>query len=394
MQRKRILLVHLISNGDCLMATTIARQIKEDFPGCHLTWAIGYKCRQAIDNNPYVDDIWSVQYTAQELPYDDFWYKTKAVAERRRLAGEFDLVYYTQIVPENCDNFDGTTRTSIFRSYPGRITVPVQPVLRLFEHETAHVRQFAERHELHRYRNVVLFECAPGSYQSFLSPQVALSIANRLVSTRHDTAFILSSLHSFSSANRAVIDGSILSYRENAELSKYCTLLLGCSSGITWLLTSDWAQRLPTIQFLSMTGPWYSFASVKYDHRFLGLDTNHIFETNACTEDGACELLNRYFSRLTFDGLSSFEFAPSDRQIRDLVMMKQGRLNVRRVIRNFTERNRGVPVRAFAIRSLAAYCKLKSAIKTAAPWIIPHVRRISALVAPIAAGSRRRGGTR
>ena len=62
MPRERILLVHLIANGDCLMATTVARQIKTDFPGSHLTWAIGYKCRHVIDNNPYVDEIWSVEY--------------------------------------------------------------------------------------------------------------------------------------------------------------------------------------------------------------------------------------------------------------------------------------------------------------------------------------------
>jgi ADP-heptose:LPS heptosyltransferase len=37
---QKIVLVQLFSNGDCLYATAVARQIKADYPGCHLTWAI------------------------------------------------------------------------------------------------------------------------------------------------------------------------------------------------------------------------------------------------------------------------------------------------------------------------------------------------------------------
>ena len=32
-KRDKILLVQLYSNGDCLYATTVAQQIKKDFPG-------------------------------------------------------------------------------------------------------------------------------------------------------------------------------------------------------------------------------------------------------------------------------------------------------------------------------------------------------------------------
>ncbi|MEQ1577992.1 MAG: hypothetical protein ABL894_10090, partial [Hyphomicrobium sp.] len=56
----RILLGQLGSNGDCLYATTIARQIKKDFPGCHLTWAISSLCTRVLDNNPDVDEVWEV----------------------------------------------------------------------------------------------------------------------------------------------------------------------------------------------------------------------------------------------------------------------------------------------------------------------------------------------
>jgi hypothetical protein len=62
--QQRILLGHLASFGDCLYATTIARQIKNDYPDCHLTWAIGSKYHSVIDENPYVDEKWI-------FPFDD-----------------------------------------------------------------------------------------------------------------------------------------------------------------------------------------------------------------------------------------------------------------------------------------------------------------------------------
>lgn len=53
----KILLVQLYSNGDCLYATAVARQIKQDHPDAHLTWAIADFCKQIIHANPYVDDV-------------------------------------------------------------------------------------------------------------------------------------------------------------------------------------------------------------------------------------------------------------------------------------------------------------------------------------------------
>jgi hypothetical protein len=62
-----ILLVQLYANGDCLYATTLARQIKHDYPGCHLTWAISPSCKSIIDLNPYVDAVRLVP----EVPKND-----------------------------------------------------------------------------------------------------------------------------------------------------------------------------------------------------------------------------------------------------------------------------------------------------------------------------------
>jgi ADP-heptose:LPS heptosyltransferase len=372
MARKKILLVHLVSNGDCLMATTVARQIKSDFPGCHLTWAISYKCKQAIENNPFVDSIWSVEYAANESPVDAVWYRTKQDAERRKAAGEFDEVYYTQIFPENVGNFDGTTRTTIFRSYPRPISVPVQPTLRLYDHEIERVRGFAARQALDTYRKVVLFECAPGSSQSSLSPEIAIRVATRVLTDHQDAAFIISSHLSFSSPAPNIIDGSSLSFRENAELSKYCTLLLGCSSGITWLLTSTAAKTIPTIQFLG--GPaksWFSFASVKYDHRFFGLDASHVFETAVSGEAEMADLVTRYLNKGTFDGLAESTFVPSIHQIQDLYRMLGLRTPLRRVVRNFAERNKDVAIDKLALYRGVAEIALRQQVNA----VLRKIRR-------------------
>lgn len=340
MRGKRILLVHLTSNGDCLMATTVARQIKSDYPGCHLTWAISYKCKQVLENNPFVDHIWPITHEPNEHLHNDVWPRVKAASLRRQSEGQLDLVFFTQIYPENFNNFDGTTRSSIFRSYPGKITVPLQPVLFLYQSEVDRVTEFAARHQLRRYKNVILFECSPASSQSLLTQETAIRISTRIAEARQDTAIVVSSHRSFDSESPAVIDGSTLTFRENAELSKHCTLLLGCSSGITWLLTSNWAKKIPTIQFLHRSTCWFSFASVKYDHQFWGLSTDHILETDRHSEADVVDLVLKFLSQGSFEGIEDVAFVPSLGQIHDLYRMRSGRLDTMRVLQNFTERNK------------------------------------------------------
>ena len=53
----RVALVQLAAYGDCLFATLVARQIKRDHPGCHLTWVIGDKFASILDGNPHVDAV-------------------------------------------------------------------------------------------------------------------------------------------------------------------------------------------------------------------------------------------------------------------------------------------------------------------------------------------------
>ena len=57
---------------------------------------------------------------------------------------------------------------------------------------------------------------------------------------------------------------------------KFCSLLIGTSSGISWLSTSSWAKTLPTIQVLDYRMSVY--ASMKHDHQYFGLASDHIIE--------------------------------------------------------------------------------------------------------------------
>jgi hypothetical protein len=279
---RRILLGHLAAFGDCLCASAVARQIKHDFPDAHLTWAIGKPYRSIAEGNPSVDSIWEVPLPNREAIATG-WGGFIREAHRRRRHGEFDLLFFTQVPPANYKNFDGTVRASIFNGYPHPITVPVAPVVRLSEEEVEHVKTFALQHGLAQYRRVVLFECAALSGQSFVTPDFALETARRVLQRMDDTAFVLSSSTVISTPHPHIIDGSGLRFKENAELTRYATLFVGCSSGISWLSTSDWAQRLPMIQLLRRATS--VFASFCHDAEHFGLPSEHIIEMTDCTPE-------------------------------------------------------------------------------------------------------------
>ena len=271
---KRILLLHLYSNGDCLYATAIARQIKQDYPGCHLTWVIASFCAKIIDNNPYVDDVWVVQMPTKPANVQPIRQIKKEINDKIA-RGEYDLCLFTQLADENVANYDGAIRSGIFRCYGRPITVPVTPVLCLRDEELAKTAAFAVQHQLSGYKNVVLFEFAPQSGQIAITPAVALRIANEAVAVP-DTAIILSSGIKVVSDNPAIIDGSILTLRETAALSHYCTLMLGCSSGITWVTTSSAGKLLPMIQMLDPHAFWIN--PVSRDFERFGLPLENLVE--------------------------------------------------------------------------------------------------------------------
>jgi hypothetical protein len=281
---KRILLIHLGANGDCVMATTIARQIKVDYPGCHLTWCIGDRYASVLVNNPDVDAIWAFELKNGEPVAPDAWYRCWAEAVKRKEAGDFDLIFNTQVFPDNISNFDGTTRSSTFRNYPHPITVPVTPVIRLAPEEVSHVQTFVEAHRLGAYKHVILVECSPGSGQSAFSFESGLEMARRLTMMRRDVVVVISTHIPFVPPHERIIPGHSLSYRENAGLTHHCTLLAGCSSGISWISTSSASKRLQTVQFISRNLA-AAFSSMVYDFKYWGLPIEHIIENTTTQVD-------------------------------------------------------------------------------------------------------------
>ncbi len=277
---RRILLGQLSCNGDMLYATAIARQIKQDYPGCHLVWAASSLYRHVLDGNPYVDEIWEIP-VATRAEIEPRWPGFAREAHDRKKRGEFDEVFLTQINPDNYRNFDGTVRASIFRGYPRPIRVPVTPVLRLFPDEVERVKEFVTRTGFASAQHRVLFECASTSNQSFVTPEFALEAAALVLQRVPTAAFVLSSNIPIAPPDPRIIDGSEVRFRENAEVTKYSTLLVGCSSGVTWISTSDWAAPLPMIQLLKRETS--VFASVLHDAEHFGLPTDSILEMTDCT---------------------------------------------------------------------------------------------------------------
>lgn len=264
-----------------------------------------------LDGNPHVDEIWEVPFNNMQKA-DDVWIKFEQEALERKKQGDFDEVFFTQFYPSHLYNYDGLIRSSIFRGYPKPITVSVSPVLRLLPDEVENVRRFAEHHHLTDKKHVLLFECAPKSGQSFVTPDFALAVAQKLVDSIPDISIILSSNIAVVSNHARIIDGSVLSFRENAELTKYCTLLVGCSSGITWLSTSDWAKPLPMIQLIKPDAVF--FAPVVYDLERWGLKTDNILEMSSCTVDNLFDCIHLaltediYAAKLKFNREISFSF--------------------------------------------------------------------------------------
>ena len=285
---KKFLIGQLACYGDCLYATTVAKQIRNDFPDSHITWAVASKYKSILLLNPDVDAIWEVPINNNDF-YAEGWQNFLKEAESRQRAGIYDELVFTQIAPRWL-YYDGVIRSSTIGSYPSPITVSVDPVVRLSDDEISNVKQFTQRAGLGKFRNVVLVEYAPGSGQSFMNLDFALAIANKVIKDRGDTCFVLTGPTRLADKHPQIVDASGLTYRENAELTKYCNLLVGCSSGITWLATSDWAKKLDMLQVLDRQSVF--FAGIKYDFDLWGISTANVVETTVNSTDYVAECVN------------------------------------------------------------------------------------------------------
>lgn len=275
----KILLVQLASAGDCLFVTTIAKQIKEvDYPGSELTWLIGAKYRPVLDNNPFIDHI-------IEMPVHDM---NDVIREREnipdtveRLSREksFSHIFITDYTRGNINNWFGTTRSSLFRNYPHNLVISPRPIIFLKDDEIRKVDEFCSQFGIGSGTYNILFECSPQSGQSRMTLDTARLIAKRIITRVSNVRIILSSNSSFSSEHQNIIDGSTISWRENAELANRCQLFVGCSSGISWICTSNWSRDIKMIQSIdpAYTNGLYS-ASLKIDFEYFGMSTSNLLE--------------------------------------------------------------------------------------------------------------------
>lgn len=286
---KKYLIFQFACYGDCLLATAVARQIKHDEPGSHITWAIASKYKSALDGNPHVDTILELKIDPKNGSPTEFVQLDKWL-ELVGHNGDFDEVIHLQIINRHLSSFYTTLRRTVLELYGKPITVDVSPVVHLTEAEKEHARAFAERNTLAAYEHVILFECSPASNQSMVTPDFALDVANRMTAVRGNICFVLSSPLEILSSNPRIISGNTLSYRENLELTNYCTLFIGCSSGITWLCTSASAKKLPMLQLLDKRSS--IFAGVNFDFEINGLDNKHIVELVDFTAEHVVECLD------------------------------------------------------------------------------------------------------
>lgn len=285
--RKKILLVQLFSNGDCLYATVVARQIKKDFPDCELTWSIAEQCARVLEFNPYIDKVQVVK----GIPKNDVvaFRRFKKSILKEKNEGKWDEVFITHNADNNLALYDGTIRGMILRAYPGDITVPVQPVLVLSEKEKANVAAFANQHQLKKFKHVILWEFAPQSGQTVFDFDFVMEVAKQQVADEQ-TCIILSSAQKITSTEN-IFDASSLTIRENAALTHYCSLLIGCSSGITWLNTSSAGAFIPMLQLLNEEASFRNAPSIDFER--YGLPTEKLIELysfdktslNSCVEE-------------------------------------------------------------------------------------------------------------
>lgn len=304
---ERILLGQLGAKGDCLYATILARQLRHDHPDAHITWAIFDQNAELLANNPHIDEVW-------EIPVNDrsqtmlMWQVFEREALRRCIRREFDQILFSQLSPNNFQNYDGTIRPSMLRSYGRPITVPIENVIRLTDEEIERVERYAVEQGLHEFEHRILFECTAQSGQSFVNPKLAQAIAARLYQKLPGATVIFSTHLPMTLEDRRSRYAGTLSLRETAHLTKHCTLFIGSGSGGTVAASSTASVPLPMIQILKKST--FVYASFAHDFEYFGIGDRTILETTdedpgriadciaAACRDGIASAYERFDSRI------------------------------------------------------------------------------------------------
>jgi hypothetical protein len=294
--------------GDCLLTTTIARQIKEiDYPGCHLTWVIGERFKEVVENNPHVDEV----IVLPMHPSVSLRYGVRAYVDELKNAGKcFDKTMILDLDAKNAPHVWGTCRSIYFRIYQEvyghKVTVSPEPVICLREDEVERVDTFCRDHGIDESDTYpILIEYSPASGQSMMDKETALDLAVKIVENYSHVKCILSSKDYIKTPSAQIIDGSVLSYRENSELLNRCKLLVGSNSGITWLNASTWSKKIPMIQDVMAdftdNSTEISF-SVEMDCKCVGASTKNLIELHSPTFDElykcVCEVIDSSFDEV------------------------------------------------------------------------------------------------
>ena len=272
---QRILLGQLGANGDCLYATILARQLRRDYPTAEITWAISTQCAQLLNNNPDVDRVWQIPLADWSVQVEA-WRLFEREALRSYIRHEFDRVVLSQVWPSNFHNFDGTIRPSILRAYGEPITVPIENVINLTPDEVDRVESYVVQSGIGNFEHRVLFECNSKSGQSFLTPDLAQDIAERLYAAMPNATVIFSTHMPMTLRDPRSREVSNLSLREVAHLTHHCTLFVGAGSGGTVAASSTAAADLPMVLVLSEGTS--VFASFAHDFEYFGVSRQPVIE--------------------------------------------------------------------------------------------------------------------
>ena len=220
--------------GDILLCTPIARQLKADNPDCEVIWYTSERYKFVLENNPFIDQI--VSLDGDPLMLDESIPELKS---KHQWTGFFTPAAYM--------NREKTPGGSLPELVKGSVdfewTVPFVPVLRLSETEKA--RAAAYWNGLPSGRKI-LIETEFNSQQSHLTEEYieklfeTLSPVNPVFvfTTKNKPAYFDKFKNKYSNVLWCQED-----FRLNAEFYNLCDAFVGVSSGISCLSNSDYCRN-------------------------------------------------------------------------------------------------------------------------------------------------------
>jgi ADP-heptose:LPS heptosyltransferase len=272
----KIYIFQFAAYGDCLFATVVAAKLKVQYPNSQITWGIAKKYSNILDNNPHVNviDIYDIDpKTASRKELTELVENRLETIEK---SAYYDLFLKLQIFNYQILAFCTTLRHTIFRVNGITQNDLKSSIIYLNQKEISNVSNFIKEIKIANYEKVILFECSPTSGQSDINIEKAIDYASLIIKSNPNYAVILSSMEKRKVENSNLFFANSLTFRENLELLKYVDLLIGCSSGISWLTTCYSDFKKPIIQLLKRKSDIY--CSMKYDFKLNELNHDHIIE--------------------------------------------------------------------------------------------------------------------